>query len=79
MAWQILAIWALVMASIAWFVRDERRLIANASMAQAAFLYPPSSHGDDADEDNAAAPQTGRRAGLSSVEREFLQALSDTP
>ena len=78
MAWQILAIWALVMASIAWFVRDERRLIANATMAQAAFLYPPSSPGHDADDDSES-PQTGRRAELSSVEREFLQALSDTP
>ena len=79
MAWQILAIWALVMASIAWFVRDERRLIANATMAQAAFLYPPSSPGHDADDDSESPAQTGRRAELSSVEREFLQALSDTP
>lgn len=77
MAWQILAIWAIVMGTITWFIRDERRLIANATMAQAAFFYERPR----ADESEGPALAQGhplpRRHGLSSADRQFLKALSE--
>ena len=42
MAWEIFAIWTVAILTIAWFVHDERKLLANASMAQARLLYAPA-------------------------------------
>ena len=39
MAWQILAMWGIVIVTITWFVRDERRLRADAALAKAARHY----------------------------------------
>ena len=88
MAWQILAMWILAMVTIAWFVRRERGLIANATMAQAAFLH--AHRLDRPRQDDAPArplsdaPVPVRQAArgpeqLSSAERQFLKALSQTP
>ena len=35
MAWELLAIWAIVIATLIWFVRDERRLAAQRLEARA--------------------------------------------
>lgn len=35
MIWQVLLMWVLVIATLVWFVRDERRLKAEAAQAQA--------------------------------------------
>tara|TARA_R110002020_G_scaffold102381_2_gene240448 strand:+ start:1228 stop:1479 length:252 start_codon:yes stop_codon:yes gene_type:complete len=81
MAWQIVAIWAVVMVTITWFVRDERRLIANASLAQARFLYGPPHYTAPVPE-AAAASATAAAPGrpireLGRDGRAFLEALSD--
>jgi len=84
MAWQILAIWTVVMATIVWFVHSERQLLANASMAQAALLYGQGRRQPEvapaAPEEPVAAPApTPRRSeGPSRAEREFVKALSQT-
>lgn len=86
MAWEILAIWAIVMATIAWFVHDERKLIANATMAQAGLFYAPPAQRNPAphEEDTAiaekvaAGPRVSARQGLNSAQRDFLRVLSET-
>ena len=50
-AWQLLAIWAIVLGTIVWFVRDERRLEADQALARAARYYAHAPR-------RAAAPQT---------------------
>lgn len=44
LAWEVLAIWAIVIAIIIWFVRDERRLAWNRIEAQARHfaVHPPA-------------------------------------
>jgi hypothetical protein len=39
MAWQLLAIWVITIGTVVWFVRDERRLRAEARLAVAARYY----------------------------------------
>lgn len=39
MAWQLVAIWFVVAAATAWFVRDERRRQGDADLARAARYY----------------------------------------
>lgn len=80
MAWEIFAIWAVVIATIAWFVHEERRLIANASLAQASFLYPRAPKGEATSPAPVgtsrvdAAPR--RQQELGPASQEFIQALS---
>jgi|GEM_PF-2041641 hypothetical protein len=82
MAWQILAIWTVVMVTIGWFVHSERQLLGNASMAQARLLYGRRRRQPEADEaaptpeEPAAVPR--RSEGPSRAEREFVKALSQT-
>lgn len=38
-AWQLLAIWAIVLGTFVWFVRDERRIEADRALARAARYY----------------------------------------
>ena len=77
MAWQILAMWGVVMASISWFVRDERRLLANASMAQARWCHayalrcPQPSGAQPPPAANSARPE-----GLTQTQRNFLEAFA---
>lgn len=39
MAWQVLAIWAIVVSTIVWFIGDERRLEADRDLARATRYY----------------------------------------
>jgi len=39
MAWELLAIWTIVIVAVTWFVRDERRLKADARLTKAARYY----------------------------------------
>ena len=39
MEWQLLALWAIVLVTVIWFVRDERRQRADARLARAARYY----------------------------------------
>ena len=81
MVWQILTMWTIVVASIAWFVHDERRLIANATLAQAAFLYGHPARqrqGVDVATEAPGRPVVQRGAEFTSTQRAFLKAFSET-
>lgn len=77
MVWELLAIWAIVIVTLTWFVRDEKRRVADADMARAARYYahaPRYRH--ETTEPVVAAPAPQRRAGgLSDAQRRFLKAL----
>lgn len=78
MAWQILAMWAVVIATLVWFVRDERKLLANAAMAQAAHYYAHAAQYRYQSETPAApAPRPAvRTGGLTETQRQFMQAFA---
>ena len=77
MAWQILAMWVIVIGTIVWFVRDERRLRAEAALVAAAAYY---AHAPKYRFQSSPAPVTPaparRTGGLSDTQRKFLQALA---
>ena len=78
MAWQLLAMWGIVIVTITWFVRDERRLRADAELAKAAsyYAYAPKYRHLTVDE---PVPVPARRVGgLTSKQREFLAAFANT-
>jgi len=77
MVWQVLAMWAVVLTTIIWFVRDERRLRAQAALARSARYYahaPKYRHQPS----RAVLPPPPRlaRGGLSETQRAFLKALA---
>lgn len=79
MVWQIFAMWAIVMATIIWFVRDERRLAANAAMARAATFYAHApKYRYQASEQPAPAMPVKRTGGLTENQRAFLEAFAKT-
>lgn len=77
MVWELLAIWTIVIVTLTWFVRDEKRRVADADMARAARYYahaPRYRH--ETAEPVVAAPAPQRRSGgLSDAQRRFLKAL----
>lgn len=80
MAWQVLAIWAVTIATIVWFVRDERRLKTEAALAQAAQYYaqaPKYRYQVSAPVPAPSARQPVRRTGgLSAAQRKFLDEIA---
>ena len=77
MVLELLAIWAIVIATVIWFVRDERRLAADADLARAAAYYAHASKYRHAMVHSDPVPQPRPRAtGLSADQRAFfLKAL----
>ena len=77
MAWQVLAMWLIVIVTVTWFVRDERRLRREAALARAARFYAhaPKYRHVTVDEEPIAPPRPAPR-GLSQTQREFLEAWS---
>jgi hypothetical protein len=77
MAWELLAIWAIVAATIIWFVRDERRQQHERNDVQAR-LYaaaPQWSHRED-----TAAKTLARSAETDAMRRRVLRGMmSDRP
>ena len=73
MAWQLIAIWVLVAAAVAWFVRDEHRRHADAELARAARYYahaPQFRHmGPDA---TAEVMPAFRQQGLLHADRAYF-------
>jgi hypothetical protein len=77
---QLLALWGIVIVAIIWFVRDERRLRADAELARAASYYAhaPKYRHVAADEP-AAVPVPARQVGgLTKTQRQFLKAFAET-
>lgn len=78
MAWQLLAMWGIVIVTIVWFVRDERRLRADAALAKAARYYAHAPQYRHVAVDEPVAAPARRLGGLTSRQREYLQAFART-
>lgn len=77
MAWEILAIWIIVILAITWFVRDEKRRKAELAIARAAryYAHAPKYRHRPAERFDAAPPEPPRRTGgLTETQRAFLKA-----
>lgn len=77
MVLELLAIWAIVIVTVIWFVRDERRLAADADLARAAAYYAHASRYRHAVAQSDPVPQPRpRQSGLTADQRAFfLKAL----
>lgn len=78
MAWELLALWAIVVGTVVWFIRDEKRLRAEADIARAARYYahaPKYRHVSAAPIEPPAAPPRRVTGGLSAEQRAFMQSL----
>jgi hypothetical protein len=81
MVWQVLAMWMLVVGTTVWFVRDERRLIANAALAQAKSFnarQPRYRYQSNPAPAAAMVKPVKRSAALTRTQREFLQAYAQS-
>lgn len=72
MAWEILAIWAIVILTVTWFFRDEQRL-----RSRPAPDVPTTSHVQVAAEpiERPVVAPRPRAAGLTADEQAFVNAL----
>ena len=74
MAWEILAIWLIVSATVIWFVRDERQRKSNAALARSAAYYahaPQYQHRSV--ETPVSVPQPAVRRTLDDRDRAFME------
>lgn len=77
MAWEILAIWTIVILTINWFVRDEKRRRAELAIARAARYYahaPKYRHRSVERFDAGLPAPVQRTGGLTESQRAFLKA-----
>jgi hypothetical protein len=78
MVWQVVAMWAIVIVTITWFVRDERRLRREAVLDRAARYYAHAPKyrysAPTLDEQPVAPPR--RVGGLTQTQRAFLQDMA---
>lgn len=76
MAWELLAIWAIVITVLTWFVKDEKRLRAEADIARAARYYAHASKYRHVAPQAIPVPVPVRRpGGLTEDQRRALKAL----
>ena len=76
MAWQLLAIWAIVTLAVIWFLRDEKRRRSDAALQRAARYYahaPKYRHVSVAPV--TQPPLRPITSGLSREQREFFETL----
>lgn len=77
MVWQVVAMWTIVIATITWFVRDERRLRREAVLVKAARHYataPQYRHVTVELPMDVPAPAR-RVGGLSRSQRDYLETM----
>ena len=77
MAWELLAMWAIVIVTITWFIRDEKRVRAEADVQRAARYYahaPKYRHIAVEPAEAVAVPQR-RTGGLSREQRALMETL----
>jgi len=79
MAWELLAMWGIVIATIIWFIRDERRLRAEAELKRAARYYAHAPQYRHVAVEPAAEPVMPQRrtGGLSREQRAFIKEFSN--
>lgn len=77
MAWELLAIWAIVIVAVTWFVRDEKRQEAEAAVARAAryYAHAPKYRHIPAEPIGMAMAPARRTGGLTPQQRAYLKAL----
>lgn len=83
MAWELLAIWVIVVATVIWFVRDEKRVKAEAELERAAryyahaekYRYVAAESTGERLQRHVPTPQL-RTGGLSADQRAFIMALT---
>ena len=79
MVWELLAIWTIVTVVVTWFVRDEKRRVADADIARAARYYAHADKFRHVAAETVAIPVPVRRPGGLSVEqRAFITAYRDS-
>ena len=78
MAWELLAMWGIVIATIIWFIRDEARLRAEAELERAARYYAHAGKYRHVTAEPAAEAPMPRRptGGLTSQQRAFIREYS---
>lgn len=77
MAIELVAIWVIVVGVVIWFIRDERRLAADAALQRAARYYahaPKYRHVSSNPESPAVPAPRPRTGGLSADQRAFIRA-----
>ena len=80
MAWELLAIWMIVIVAVTWFVRDEKRRTADADIARAARYYAFSPKYRNAPAELRYAPLPPRHAtgGLTEAQRAFFKTFRNS-
>lgn len=77
MIWQLLAIWILVIATLVWFIRDERKRISDAALARSARHYARAPQYRHVSAEPATMPAPARRTGgLTAEQRRVFEALT---
>lgn len=76
MVWQVVAIWAIVIGTITWFVRDERRLRRDAALTEAAAYYAHAPKYRHVVAEPAPVPTPpARTGGLTEAQRKVLRGM----
>lgn len=78
MGLELLALWLIVAGTVIWFIRDEKRLRAEADIERAARYYahaPKYRHVPPAPVEEPMPPVRRAAGGLSPEQRAFMQAL----
>ena len=78
MAWQLLAIWAIVTLAVIWFLRDEKRRRSDAALQRAARYYAHAPKYRHVSANPVPMPETvlpRRSGGLTQEQRAFITAL----
>lgn len=77
MVWELLAMWAIVIVTLVWFFRDEKRRLADADLARAARYYAHAPKYRHVVAEPIPVPVPVRRTGgLSEEQRAYLKSLS---
>ena len=78
MAWELLALWMIVVGTVVWFIRDEKRLRLNADLERAARYYAHAPKYRHVTAEPAEQPVLLPRrtiGGLSAEQRAFMQSM----
>lgn len=77
MAWELLAIWVIVSATVIWFIRDEKRVQAEADLERAAryYAHAPKYRHISPEPVETVTPPARRTGGLSQEQRDFIATL----
>ncbi|MDB5615352.1 MAG: hypothetical protein JWQ22_3005 [Devosia sp.] len=80
MAWELLAIWVIVIAAVTWFVRDEKRRTAEADIARAAryYAFSPKYRYASAESFDAPPPPRKMPGGLTQAQRAFFKTFQNS-